>query len=156
MSRRYGVAPWIPRRYFAVTSESWKSAVGSDLAAFLEWRRLAGYQFRVQERWLHQFDHYCADRSLSQTELTSAVFEAFVQRPPTESLATRQARMRLLSQWAEYLRDHGMEIEALPYPHLAGRCEGGRAGSSGAWQELDHAAGWRQGGVAGGANEGVA
>ena len=97
-------------------TESWLSAVGLDLAAFLEWRRLAGYQFRVQERWLHQFDRYCADHSLSKGDLTAAVFKAFVQGRATESLATRQARTRLLSQWAEYLRDHGMEIEGPVLP----------------------------------------
>ncbi len=94
-----------------MTTESWESAVGPDLAAFLEWRRLAGYQFRVQARWLHQFDHYCAARCVSRSELTPGVFEAFVQQRPMESLATRQARTRLLGQWAEYLRDHGMDVE---------------------------------------------
>ena len=103
-----------------MTTESWHSAVGPELAAFLEWRRLAGYQFRVQERWLHQFDHYCADHSLSKAALTSAVFNAFVHRRPTESLATRQARTRLLSQWAEYLRDRGIGIEGpVPLRHPA-------------------------------------
>lgn len=99
-----------------VTTESWLSTLGPDLAAFLEWRRLAGYRFRVQERWLHQFDHYCADRSVSKRDLGPAFFEAFVQGRSSESWATRQARTRLLSQWAGYLRDRGTAIEGPVLP----------------------------------------
>lgn len=99
-----------------MSTESWQSAIGSDLAAFLEWRRLAGYQFRVQERWLHQFDQYCADHGVSRRELSPTVFHEFVQQRSPESLATQHARLRLLREFAEYLRNQGLNVEGPPIP----------------------------------------
>ncbi len=104
--------------------DSWGSPIAPELAEFLAWRKMAGLQSRVPERWLHQFDRYCADHHVTLTALAPTVFSQFIDERALESIATQQTRLRLLRQFAEYLRNRGIPVlgptvprHSFTYPH---------------------------------------
>ncbi len=95
----------------------WVSAVGPSLQTFLDWKRLAGYQFLPQEwRW-HQFDDFCAGQAVSLADLTRPVLDAFCAGTGYESVSTGENRRRLLRQWADYLEQSGQGMIARPTPN---------------------------------------
>lgn len=95
---------------------NWKSAVSSRLQGFLIEKHLSGYKFRVQERWLKQFDQYCYDANITEGMLTAGILESFCDRNGQESIMIRQSRLRLLKQFAEYLAKTGHSIGIPPMP----------------------------------------
>lgn len=104
-------------RYLRMASKTpWVSAVGPYLQSFLDWKRLAGYQFRPQERGLHQFDAFCADRAVGPADLTRPLLDAFCTGTGYESVSTGENRRRLLRQWADYLEQSGQGVVARPTP----------------------------------------
>ena len=54
----------------------WTSKIGPRLEGFLNFMRLSGYQYKVQERWLRQLDQYCLEKNVSESELTKDVLGA--------------------------------------------------------------------------------
>lgn len=93
----------------------WTSKIGPRLEGFLASMRLAGYQYKVQERWLRQLDHDCLAKNVSESELTQEVIDSFCL-DGSGSLATRQDRCRLIRKLAEYLRKSGWEVYRPPLP----------------------------------------
>jgi integrase/recombinase XerD len=94
----------------------WKSAVSPYLRAFIDERHLAGFRFRVQERWIQQFDRYCLEKGVREAHLTKSLLEEFWRKKNNESTMTCQKRLCLMRQFAAYLLRSGYEIEPLPTP----------------------------------------
>ncbi len=96
------------------THYDWKSAFSHHLKAFVAERQLAGYRFRVQERWIKQFDGYCYEMGIDEGHLTKESLEGFCKNSRGESTMTQQQRLRLLRQFAMYLLKNGYDIELPP------------------------------------------
>jgi integrase/recombinase XerD len=94
----------------------WTSKIGPRLEGFLNFMRLSGYQYKIQERWLRQLDQYCLEKNVSESELTKDVIESFCLGDGSESMATRQDRRRLIRKLAEYLRKCDWDVYIPPLP----------------------------------------
>ena len=55
------------------TPYEWKSKLSPYLKGFIEERHLAGYHFRIQERWIKQFDQYCFEKGINKEQLTKSL-----------------------------------------------------------------------------------
>lgn len=93
------------------TPYDWKCAASPYLKGFIEERHLAGYRFRVQERWMKQFDQYCFEKGIRQEHLTKKLLEEFCCKNRNESMMTYQKRLCLMQQFAEYLAKNRYDIE---------------------------------------------
>ncbi len=85
------------------------------IEAFVKEKRISGYSFRVQERWMQQFGFFCRDKRATPENVTLELMEGFCQRNPGESISTRQKRQYLMRQFALYLNKCGIEA---PIPGL--------------------------------------
>ncbi len=99
----------------------WESNLGSYLEGFLDFMRLSGFQYKVPERWLRQFDQYCAEHHVTESMLTRDVIEGFCIGDESESIATRQARLRLLRKLAEYMVKFECSVYIPPLPEKSFR-----------------------------------
>jgi hypothetical protein len=46
------------------TPYKWKITISPYLIGFIDERHLGGFRFRVQERWIKQFDRYCSEKGI--------------------------------------------------------------------------------------------
>jgi integrase/recombinase XerD len=98
------------------TPYDWKSMVSQYLKGFLDERHLAGYRFRMQERWIKQFDWYCFEKGIHEEQLNKNLLEEFCHKNRNESAMTCQKRLCLMRQFAEYMLKNGYVIELPPTP----------------------------------------
>lgn len=96
--------------------DTWESLLGPRIQDFLDSRRLAGYQFRSQEHILRQFDQFCAARQLPGTDVSRALLDEFCAGTGYESRSTRESRVRILRQWAEFWEDSRWGTHDRPSP----------------------------------------
>jgi integrase len=99
----------------------WTSEIGPRLEGFLNFMRLSGYQYKVQERWLRQLDQYCLEKNVAESGLTKDVIESFCFGDGSEAVATRQDRCRLMRKLAEYLRKSDWCVYVPPLPEKSFR-----------------------------------
>ncbi len=85
----------------------------SLIDSFVRERKMSGYSFRVQERWMRQFKVFCNESSDDSERGTLELMGNFYEGNPVESIATRQKRQCLMRQFAIYLNKHGI---ATPLP----------------------------------------
>jgi integrase len=81
--------------------------------AFVRERKLSGYSFRVQERWMRQFESFCNESSGNPDSRIEEAIENFCSHNPRESVATKQKRQCLMRQFCVYLNKQGV---AAPLP----------------------------------------
>jgi integrase len=84
--------------------------------AFVSERKLSGYSFRVQERWMRQFESICNESSDNPDNGIAELMECFCSRNPGESIATKQKRQCLMKQFCVYLNKHGVTAAAPEQP----------------------------------------
>jgi integrase len=83
--------------------------------SFIKEKKISGYSFRMQERWMHQFKLLCENMPHTPEYGTVDLMDDFCTRNPSESIATKQKRQCLMRQFAVYLNKHGI-MTALPEP----------------------------------------
>lgn len=103
------------------TEYLWKSKIAGYITGFLDTMRLAGYKYKVPERWLKQFDQYCFDHDVPEAVLPREAVEDFCYGGEYESQATRQDRLCLLRKLAEYMNKLGCRVYVPPMPEKAFR-----------------------------------
>ena len=82
--------------------------------SFIKEKKMSGYSFRVQERWMRQFkESYNEVSHVVPERWIISSMERFYTHNPHESIATRQKRQCLMRQFAVYLNKHGI---ATPLP----------------------------------------
>lgn len=88
----------------------WRSNIGVHLKGFLDFMQLSGYKYKVPERWLKQFDQYCAEKDVPESVLNRDIVEGFCYGDGYESAATIQDRLCLLRKLAEYMKISGCNV----------------------------------------------
>ena len=96
---------------------TWRSQMARQMICFVNERKCSGYKFLVQERWLRQFDQYCFEKNITTETLSAEIMETFSNRNQFESSFTKQVRLRLLRQLAEYLNKSGADVEIPSMPN---------------------------------------
>jgi len=86
--------------------------IDSLIDTFVSERKMLGYSFRVQERWMRQFKEFLIESANDYEYTLQELMGGFCTRNPGESIAIKQQRQCLMKQFASYLNKHG--IEAAP------------------------------------------
>lgn len=86
-----------------------RQLLSCHIESFLKEKRLSGYSYRVQERWMKQFGTFCEENSTTLEGVTLELMESFWRRNPGESIATQQRRQCLMKQFASFLNKNGIE-----------------------------------------------
>ena len=83
--------------------------VGTLIDCFVREKKMRGYSFRVQERWMRQFKEFASEHADGGELSLLELMEGFCVRNPGESTAVKQQRRCLMGQYASYLTKHGVE-----------------------------------------------
>jgi integrase/recombinase XerD len=84
----------------------WQSDMSSMLAAYLKEKRMTGYRFNSQEKYLKRFDLYYDRNGYSGVRLTRQMIDGFIYTVP-ERPSTHYLKERLLRDFALFLIRNG-------------------------------------------------
>ncbi|PSR22678.1 MAG: integrase [Sulfobacillus acidophilus] len=90
------------------------SSLAGDLRAFLQEIRLAGYQYRREDRILEKFDAYCVAHGEGSRVLTRPLVDGFCYGIAYEKPSTPYAKERVLRRFGTFLARQGQESYILP------------------------------------------
>ena len=84
----------------------WQSDISEMLAAFLKEKRMTGYTYNSQEKYLRRFDEYYARNGYSGIRITKPMADAFIYTVP-EKPSTHYRKERLMRDVATFLIRNG-------------------------------------------------
>lgn len=84
----------------------WHSDISEMLAVFLKEKRMTGYTYKAQEKYLRRFDEYYARNGYSGIRLTKPMTDAFIYTVP-EQPSTYYIKERLMRDVAMFLIRNG-------------------------------------------------
>lgn len=93
--------------------DSWHSDISSMLIAYLKEKRMTGYRFKSQEKYLKSFDLYYDRKGYSGKRLTRPMIDGFIYTIP-EQPSTHYAKERLLHDFALFLIRNGYSEVYVP------------------------------------------
>jgi integrase len=85
-----------------MTTTAFHSALGEDMASYLELKRAVGFKAQNSEKVLHQFDRFLVRRFSKARDLSLPILEAWLAYPPGLKAATRALRMTTIRQLCLY------------------------------------------------------
>jgi len=91
----------------------WKSDISHMLLAFLREKRMTGYKYMIQEKYLRRFDEYYVRNGYSGTRLTKAMTDAFIYTAP-EKPSTHYIKERLMRDVAIFALRNGYREVYVP------------------------------------------
>ena len=94
----------------------WKSKISRYITAYLDMMRASGFKYKVQERRLRQFDQYCFEHDTPEATLPKDIAEGFCFGDDYDSISTREYRICLLRNLAEYMNKAGCSVYSHPLP----------------------------------------
>lgn len=86
--------------------DSWYSDISCMLIAYLREKRMTGYRFKPQEKYLKRFDFYYDQNGYSGIRLTRQMVDGFIYTVP-ERPSTHYVKERLLRDFALFLIRNG-------------------------------------------------
>lgn len=89
-------------------SYQWRSSLSNMMASFLNEKRITGYKYAKQEKWLNRFDSYYDRNGYTGIRITKSMVDDFVY-PSWEQPSTHYQKERLLRDFALFLIKHGHE-----------------------------------------------
>ncbi len=98
-----------------MAANDWGSSrLAGDLHAFLQEIRLAGFQYRREDRILEKFDAYCAAQGEGSHGLTRPLVDGFCYGIAYEKPSTQYAKERVLRRFGTFLARRGQEAYICP------------------------------------------
>ena len=87
----------------------WKSPLADKMQEYIRIKKIAGYRFEVERRWLERYDEYCSANGLdAEKSLLKEVVEEFIYGVDYEKSTTRYNKEKVLSGFAKHLCDSGV------------------------------------------------
>lgn len=102
-----------------MNSKAFWSVFAPGINGFISMKRSLGYKYEEEERTLHAFDRFVLSEQHTSTGLTKEIADKWAQRRNNEAKLTLYGKVRIVKQFAEYLRDQGINtyVPNLPkYP----------------------------------------
>ncbi|MCC6145032.1 MAG: tyrosine-type recombinase/integrase [Candidatus Hydrogenedentes bacterium] len=87
-----------------MTTTTFHSSLGDDMASYLELKRAVGFKGKNIEKILRLFDRFLARRFPNTSDLSLPILEAWLTEPATLTAATRQLRLTTVRQLCLYRR----------------------------------------------------
>lgn len=84
----------------------WRSSLSDMMLSFLNEKRMTGYKYVNQEKWLTRFDSYYDRNGYTGIRITKSMVDDFVYSP-SEQPSTHYEKERLLRDFALFLIKHG-------------------------------------------------
>jgi integrase len=88
-------------------THEWKSALGAQIKGFIEAKRLAGYKYEKQARFLRHFDDYCYIDGIGGCNLIKEDVEGFCYGVYYEKPGTIRDKEIVLHDFGQYLQNCG-------------------------------------------------
>jgi len=89
-----------------MTKKQWRSDLSNMMICFLKEKRMTGYKYANQEKWLIRFDNYYDRNGYSGIRITKSMVSDFIYSP-TEQPSTQYLKERLLRDFALFLIRQG-------------------------------------------------
>jgi integrase/recombinase XerD len=118
-----------------------QSPVAALMEQFVQQKQACGYKYGEAARILARFDRFLCDGGLSRCELPRALSRKWLGKQGHESASTHQGRIRVVRQFAIYMRRLGCPAD-VPDRSLTSKCSSGfspRILTPGEVQQLLHA-----------------
>lgn len=87
-----------------MTTPTFSSALGKDMASYLELKRAVGFKAQNIEKMLHRFDRFLARRFPRARDVSLPILKAWLADPPGLAAATRELRLTTIRQLCLYRR----------------------------------------------------
>jgi len=100
------------------------SPVAALMEQFVQQKQACGYKYGEAVRILARFDRSLCDGGLSQCELSRALSRQWLAKQAHESASTHQGRIRVVRQFALYMRRLGYPAD-VPDRSLTSKCSAG-------------------------------
>lgn len=102
-----------------MNSKSFWSVFAPHISGFIGLKRSLGYKYKEEERMLFTFDQFILGQGYTSIELTKEISDKWAERRHNEAELTIYSKVKVVKQFAEYLRDIGVKtyVPQLPkYP----------------------------------------
>lgn len=85
-----------------MTTATFRSALGADMASYLDLKRAVGFKAQGIEKIIRQFDRFLVRRFPDACDLSLSILDAWLAEPPDLKPATRVLRLTTLRQFCLY------------------------------------------------------
>jgi len=96
--------------------KDFKSALKTECAEFIKWKRSLGYSYETEEFMLLRIDRFIADTYPDAKDLTREIVDAWCAKRETEHPRTHSSRVRCIKQFATYLIQRGRQAFVTDLP----------------------------------------
>ena len=96
------------------------SVMAPHISGFIGLKRSLGYKYKEEERTLYTFDRLLLDQGHASPGLTKEISDKWAERRHNESKLTIYNKVKVVKQFAEYLRDQGIRTYAPQLPKYPG------------------------------------
>jgi integrase/recombinase XerD len=103
-----------------MTSKSFWSIFAPHINDFISLKRSLGYKYNEEERILYTFDRFILDQGHTDPGLTKETSDKWADRRHNESELTMYGKVKLVKQFAEYLRGQSVKTYIPPLPKYPG------------------------------------
>ena len=88
----------------------WKSLLADKMQEYINIKKIAGFKFEIERRWMERYDDYCfANGYDAERSVCKEVMEEFIYGVEYEKNSVRYCKERVLSGFAEYLCNNGID-----------------------------------------------
>ncbi len=98
-----------------MNSKALWSVFAPEINGFISMKRSLGYKYKEEERILYAFDRFVLAQDYNSTGLTKQIADKWAENRHNEAKLTLYGKVRIVKQFAEYLRNQGISTYV---PHL--------------------------------------
>ena len=103
-----------------MNSKLFWSVMAPHISGFIGLKRSLGYKYKEEERTLYTFDRLLLDQGHASPGLTKEISDKWAERRHNESKLTIYNKVKVVKQFAEYLRDQGIRTYVPQLPQYPG------------------------------------
>ena len=96
------------------------SVMAPHISGFIGLKRSLGYKYKEEERTLYTFDRFILAQGHTDPGLTKEISDKWAERRHNEAKLTIYGKVKVVKQFAEYLRDQGIKTYVPQLPKYPG------------------------------------
>ena len=88
----------------------WKSLLADKMQEYINLKKITGFKFEIERRWIERYDDYCFANGYDvKRSMCKEIIEDFIYGVDYEKNSTRYNKEKVLSGFAEYLCNNGVD-----------------------------------------------
>jgi integrase/recombinase XerD len=103
-----------------MNSKLFWSVLAPHISDFIGFKRSLGYKYKEEERTLYSFDQFILAQGHTNPGLTREISDKWAERRHNEAKLTIYGKVKIVKQFAEYLRDQGIKTYVPQLPKYPG------------------------------------